>query len=144
MKRRMVWILLGLFALAACDQPKPKELNLLCKADSFDQGGPKDPNEVVGMSIRGNDISFTGSPHFNFPASLWKAKLCPNSKYSNEKLVHFDNLGCTQANMGEIPSAPTNIIGQYDFLTKQMAILAVGNYKCSDVNRRYPWDTRRL
>jgi hypothetical protein len=59
--------------------------------------------------------------------------MCLNSKYSNEKLVHFDNLGCTETNMGEIPSAQTNIIGQYDFLTKEMAILSIGNYKCSEL-----------
>lgn len=132
MEIRMVWMLVGLLALTGCDQPKPQELNLLCKARSVEEGGPKDPTEVVAMNIRGNDITFSGTPHFNFPASLWKAKMCPNSKYSNEKLVHFDNLGCLETSLGEIPFAQTNIIGQYDFLTKEMAILSVGNYRCSE------------
>jgi hypothetical protein len=133
----MVWALMALFALSACDQTKPRELNLLCKPESVEQGGPMepngkvDPNEVVGMSIRGNSITFTGSPHFNFPIGLWRAEMCPNSKYSNEKLVHFDNLGCV-SNIGEVPERKTNIMGQYDFITKEMAILAVGNYMCSE------------
>jgi hypothetical protein len=138
MEIRMVWTLLGLLALTACDQSKTHQLNLLCKPESVEQGGPMgpngkvDPNEVVGMSILGNDVTFTGSPHFNFPIGQWKAQMCPDSKYSNVKLIHFDNLGCIN-NFGEVSERKTNIMGQYDFITKEMAILSVGNYKCSEV-----------
>jgi hypothetical protein len=130
--RTTLGILVSLASLAGCDQPKTQDLDLLCRAQPFDQGGPKDPNDVIGMSIRNGEITFTGSTRFNLPASQWKAKMCPKSKYSNEKLVHFDNLNCTEVELGKLPSEKNYIVGQYDYLTKEMAILATGNFVCSE------------
>jgi len=125
-------LVFGFALCASCSQSNTHDVNLVCHAMSFDEGGPKDSNDMVGISIRNDNVIFSGATHFDLPASRWKAKMCYQSRFSNERLVHFDNVGCSEDLSKVPPTKERQIVGSYDYLTKVLAILGTGNFVCSE------------
>ena len=126
------WILV--LMLAGCGFGDNREENFVCKPMAFSEGGPRSLN-AMGMNIRGNNVLFTGSGYFNMPASEWKATTCRLSKYSNEKLIHFSNHGCDDRELtgSSAGNGEHQLTGQYDYLTKVLAIARTGNFFCEAV-----------